>query len=67
MPTDRSRNLETLFTWNGENTTESVGYEMKKKKKKKKKKTLMLQYLRQLAVSTIPAFFYLEIIGDIYS
>ena len=39
MPTDRSRNLETLFTWNGENTTESVGYEMKKKNKKKTKKS----------------------------
>ena len=34
---------KALFTWNGENNTESVGYEMKKKKKREK-----LQYLRQL-------------------
>ena len=26
---------ETLFTWNGENNTESVGYEMKKKKRER--------------------------------
>ena len=32
--------IGALFTWNDENNTESIGYEMRKKKK--------LQYLRQL-------------------
>ena len=51
-----------MFTWNDENNTESVGYEMKKKKRKEKKKKL--QYLRQLVGSAIVAFFYQEITSD---
>ena len=47
-----------MFTWNGENNTESVGYEMRKKKKK-------LQYLRQLVGVGYCGLFYQEITSDL--
>ena len=34
---DEGSITEALFTWNGENNTKSVGYEMKKMKKGKKR------------------------------
>ena len=46
---------ESLFTWNGENNTESVGYGMRKKK---------LHYLRQLVRVRYCRFFYQEITSD---
>ena len=49
---------KALFTWNGENNTESVGYEIIKKKKK-------LQYPRQLVgVRYCGVFFCQEITSD---
>ena len=47
---------EALFTWNDENNTVSVGYEMRKKK---------LQYLRQLIGVRYCSIFYQEIISDL--
>ena len=44
---------EAVFTWNGENDTESVGYEKRKKKK--------LQYLKQLVGFRYCGIFYQEI------